>query len=86
MNNPDMEKPESLQLPLQSDTKDFSFDHLKEINDAMLDYPKDFHVLKKLNKVLENVENLLKRRGSSIGLKQSNLLLQPYYKMELQFV
>lgn len=46
MNNPDMEKPESLQLPLQSDTKDFSFDHLKEINDAMLDYPKDFHVLK----------------------------------------
>ena len=30
MNNPDMEKPESLQLPLQSDTKDFSFDHLKK--------------------------------------------------------
>ena len=38
-------KPESLQLP-QSDDKDFSFDHLKEINDAMLTYPEDFHVLK----------------------------------------
>ncbi len=87
MNNPDMEKPESLQLPLQSDTKDFSFDHLKEINDAMLDYPKDFHVLKKLNKVLEKRrEPFEKEGGSSIGLKQSNLLLQPYYKMELQFV
>ena len=82
-----MEKPESLQLPLQSDTKDFSFDHLKEINDAMLDYPKDFHVLKKLNKVLEKRrEPFEKEGGSSIGLKQSNLLLQPYYKMELQFV
>lgn len=46
MDNPDMEKPESLQLPLQSDDKDFSFDHLKEINDAMLTYPEDFHVLK----------------------------------------
>lgn len=31
---------------LQSDDKDFSFDHLKEINDAMLTYPEDFHVLK----------------------------------------
>ena len=48
-----MEKPESLQLPLQSDTKDFSFDHLKEINDAMLDYPKDFHVLKSSIKYLK---------------------------------
>ena len=48
-----MERPESLQEPLQSDDKDFSVDHLKEINDAMLTYPEDFHVLKKLNKVLE---------------------------------
>ena len=53
MDNPDMERPESLQEPLQSDDKDFSVDHLKEINDAMLTYPEDFHVLKKLNKVLE---------------------------------
>ena len=58
-----MEK-ESLQLPLQSDTKDFSFDHLKEINDAMLDYPKDFHMLKSSIKYLKNVENLLKKRGA----------------------
>lgn len=63
MNNPDMEKPESLQLPLQSDTKDFSFDHLKEINDAMLDYPKDFHVLKKLNKVLEKRREPFEKEG-----------------------
>lgn len=46
MDNPDMERPESLQEPLQSDDKDFSVDHLKEINDAMLTYPEDFHVLK----------------------------------------
>ena len=45
MDNPDMERPESLQEPLQSDDKDFSVDHLKEIND-MLTYPEDFHVLK----------------------------------------
>ena len=29
MDNPDMERPESLQEPLQSDDKDFSVDHLK---------------------------------------------------------
>ncbi len=29
------------------------FNHLKEINDALLTYPDGFNILKKLNKVLE---------------------------------
>ncbi|MDU3949734.1 MAG: 2-oxoglutarate dehydrogenase E1 component [Staphylococcus epidermidis] len=74
MNNPDMEKPESLQLPLQSDTKDFSFDHLKEINDAMLDYPKDFHVLKKLNKVLEKRREPFEKEGGLVDWAQAEQL------------
>ncbi|KYH14518.1 2-oxoglutarate dehydrogenase E1 component [Staphylococcus kloosii] len=53
MDNPDMQRPESLENPLQGDDKEFSFDHLKEINDAMLNYPSGFNVMKKLNKVLE---------------------------------
>lgn len=74
MNNPDMEKPESLQLPLQSDTKDFSFDHLKEINDAMLDYPKDFHVLKKLNKVLEKRREPFEKEEGLVDWAQAEQL------------
>ncbi|MCG8936240.1 2-oxoglutarate dehydrogenase E1 component [Staphylococcus epidermidis] len=74
MNNPDMEKPESLQLPLQSDTKDFSFDHLKEINDAMLDYPKDFHVLKKLNKVLEKRREPFEKEEALVDWAQAEQL------------
>ncbi|PTH24023.1 2-oxoglutarate dehydrogenase E1 component [Staphylococcus arlettae] len=53
MDNPDMQKPESLQQPLQGDDRQFTFEQLQEINDAMLSYPSDFTVLKKLNKVLE---------------------------------
>jgi 2-oxoglutarate dehydrogenase E1 component len=34
MDNPDMEKPAELALPLQADEQSFTFDHLKEINDA----------------------------------------------------
>ena len=63
MNSTAMNKPESLQLPLQSDEKEFSFEHLKEINDAMLNYPEDFHVFRKLNKVLENVEPFENENG-----------------------
>lgn len=74
MNNPDMEKPESLQLPLQSDTKDFSFDHLKEINDAMLDYPKDFHMLKKLNKVLEKRREPFEKEEGLVDWAQAEQL------------
>ena len=74
MNNPDMEKPESLQPPLQSDTKDFSFDHLKEINDAMLDYPKDFHVLKKLNKVLEKRREPFEKEEGLVDWAQAEQL------------
>merc|ERR1711964_397179 len=69
-----MEKPESLQLPLQSDTKDFSFDHLKEINDAMLDYPKDFHVLKKLNKVLEKRREPFEKEEGLVDWAQAEQL------------
>ena len=53
MDNPDMQKPDSLAEPLQSVDVDVSYEQLKEINDAMLSYPSNFNVLKKLNKVLE---------------------------------
>ncbi|HLR18318.1 MAG TPA: 2-oxoglutarate dehydrogenase E1 component [Staphylococcus sp.] len=53
IDNPDMQKPDSLAEPIQSEDTGLSFEQLKEINDAMLTYPSDFNVLKKLNKVLE---------------------------------
>ncbi|AWI44558.1 2-oxoglutarate dehydrogenase E1 component [Staphylococcus nepalensis] len=53
MDNPDMQKPDSLAEPLESVGIDISYEQLKEINDAMLSYPSNFNVLKKLNKVLE---------------------------------
>ena len=53
MDNPEMQKPDTLAEPLQPIDSDVSFDHLKEINDAMLSYPEGFNILKKLNKVLE---------------------------------
>ncbi|MGW7925563.1 2-oxoglutarate dehydrogenase E1 component [Staphylococcus xylosus] len=53
MDNPEMQRPESLAEPIQNDDSELSFEQLKEINDAMLTYPSNFSVLKKLNKVLE---------------------------------
>ncbi|SCT79538.1 2-oxoglutarate dehydrogenase E1 [Staphylococcus xylosus] len=53
MDNPEMQRPESLAEPIQNDDSELSFEQLKEINDAMLTYPSNFNVLKKLNKVLE---------------------------------
>ncbi|MBF0813534.1 2-oxoglutarate dehydrogenase E1 component [Staphylococcus sp. mip270_02] len=53
MDNPEMQRPESLAEPIQNDDSQLSFEQLKEINDAMLTYPSNFNVLKKLNKVLE---------------------------------
>ncbi|MGW7962812.1 2-oxoglutarate dehydrogenase E1 component [Staphylococcus xylosus] len=53
MDNPEMQRPESLAEPIQNDNSELSFEQLKEINDAMLTYPSNFNVLKKLNKVLE---------------------------------
>lgn len=74
MDNPDMEKPEALQQPLQSDDKDFSFDHLKEINDAMLTYPEGFNVLKKLNKVLEKRREPFEKEDGLVDWAQAEQL------------
>ncbi|WP_180542576.1 2-oxoglutarate dehydrogenase E1 component [Staphylococcus haemolyticus] len=74
MDNPDVERPESLQEPLQSDDKDFSVDHLKEINDAMLSYPEDFHVLKKLNKVLEKRREPFENENGLVDWAQAEQL------------
>ncbi|MCQ9903639.1 thiamine pyrophosphate-dependent enzyme, partial [Staphylococcus aureus] len=74
MDNPDMEGPESLQEPLQSDDKDFSVDHLKEINRAMLSYPEDFHVLKKLNKVLEKRREPFENENGLVDWAQAEQL------------
>ncbi|MGV3243925.1 2-oxoglutarate dehydrogenase E1 component [Staphylococcus sp. 11261D007BR] len=51
--NTNMERPESLAEPLADNSSELSFDRLKEINDAMLTYPEDFKILKKLNRILE---------------------------------
>ncbi|EKU47503.1 2-oxoglutarate dehydrogenase E1 component [Staphylococcus massiliensis] len=53
MDDPDMDKPNSIELPLQDNESELSYERLKEINDAMLSYPEDFTVFKKLNRVLE---------------------------------
>lgn len=53
IDNPEMQRPESLAEPIQNDDSELSFEQLKEINDAMFTYPSNFNVLKKLNKVLE---------------------------------
>ena len=81
-----MERPESLQEPLQSDDKDFSVDHLKEINDAMLTYPEDFHVLKKLNKVLEKRREPFESENGLVDWAQGEqLALQRLFKMVYLF-
>lgn len=74
MDNPDMEKPESLQQPLKSDDKEFTFDHLKEINDAMLTYPEGFNVLKKLNKVLEKRKEPFEKEDGLVDWAQAEQL------------
>ena len=58
----------------EDEMKDFSFDHLKEINDAMLDYPKDFHVLKKLNKVLEKRREPFEKEEGLVDWAQAEQL------------
>ncbi len=52
-NNTDMNIPEGISKPLESNDSALSFDRLKEINDAMLTYPEGFNVFKKLNRILE---------------------------------
>lgn len=74
MNSTAMNKPESLQLPLQSDEKEFSFEHLKEINDAMLNYPEDFHVFRKLNKVLEKRREPFENENGLVDWAQAEQL------------
>ena len=47
---------------------------MKEINDAMLNYPEDFHVFRKLNKVLENVESLFENENGLVDWAQAEQL------------
>ncbi|UEX89190.1 2-oxoglutarate dehydrogenase E1 component [Staphylococcus ratti] len=51
--NTDMDIPEGISKPLQSNESELSLERLKEINDAMLTYPEGFNVFKKLNRILE---------------------------------
>src|SRR5699024_9133880 len=51
MDNPDMQKPDSLAEPLESVGIDISYEQLKEINDAMLSYPQTSMYLRSQNKV-----------------------------------
>ena len=51
--NTEMEIPEGISKPLQSNESELSLERLKEINEAMLNYPEGFNVFKKLNRILE---------------------------------
>lgn len=51
--NTDMSIPDSIAQPLKSNESELSYDRLKEINDAMFNYPEGFNVFKKLNRILE---------------------------------
>lgn len=74
MDNPDMEKPAELALPLQADEQSFTFDHLKEINDALLTYPDGFNILKKLNKVLEKRHEPFNKEDGLVDWAQAEQL------------
>ncbi|QLK86970.1 2-oxoglutarate dehydrogenase E1 component [Staphylococcus sp. 17KM0847] len=52
-NNAEMEHPENIAQPLASNHSELSYERLKTINDAMLTYPSDFNVFKKLQRILE---------------------------------
>lgn len=74
MDNPDMQKPDAIAEPLKGDDQSFSFEHLKEINDAMLSYPEDFNVLKKLNKVLEKRREPFEKEDGLVDWAQAEQL------------
>ncbi|MBH9580011.1 2-oxoglutarate dehydrogenase E1 component [Staphylococcus felis] len=57
MDNTDMDIPEEISEPISSNDSELSFERLKKINDAMLTYPDQFNVLKKLNRILEQRRN-----------------------------
>lgn len=44
--NTEMEIPEGISKPLQSNESELSLERLKEINEAMLNYPEGFNVFK----------------------------------------
>ncbi|MCE5038042.1 2-oxoglutarate dehydrogenase E1 component [Staphylococcus auricularis] len=74
MNNPDMKLPDSISEPLKGDQRTFSVEHLKEINDAMLRYPDDFTVFKKLNKVLEKRREPFEKEDGLVDWVQAEQL------------
>ncbi|MBI5975459.1 2-oxoglutarate dehydrogenase E1 component [Staphylococcus canis] len=53
IDNTEMDIPDNISEPLSSNESELSFDRLKEINDAMLSYPENFNIFKKLNRILE---------------------------------
>ncbi len=69
-----MEKPAELALPLQADEQSFTFDHLKEINDALLTYPDGLNILKKLNKVLEKRHEPFNKEDGLVDWAQAEQL------------
>lgn len=74
MDNPNMQKPEDLAEPIQSQDTELSFEHLKEINDAMLTYPSNFNVLKKLNKVLDKRKEPFEKEDGLVDWAQAEQL------------
>jgi len=74
MDDPEMARPSALQAPLESKTASFSVEKLKEINDAMLSYPEGFHILKKLNKVLEKRREPFEKEEGLVDWAQAEQL------------
>lgn len=70
----DMSKPDNVDLPLQPDDRQFDFEELKSINDALLTYPTGFEVLKKLNKVLEKRREPFEKEDGLVDWAQAEQL------------
>ncbi|MDR5602421.1 2-oxoglutarate dehydrogenase E1 component [Staphylococcus coagulans] len=65
-NNTDMAMPESITKPLANNDSELSLERLKEINEAMLNYPETFNVFKKLNRILEQRREPFEKEGGLV--------------------
>lgn len=74
MDNPDMENLQNLHYRYKQTNNHLRFDHLKEINDALLTYPDGFNILKKLNKVLEKRHEPFNKEDGLVDWAQAEQL------------
>ncbi|MEB7438359.1 2-oxoglutarate dehydrogenase E1 component [Mammaliicoccus sciuri] len=63
MDNPEMTLPDNISEGQDYELANATYEELKAINDAMFDYPEDFTVFKKLNKVLDRRREPFEKDG-----------------------